>query len=82
MATLKMTKKKYSGLDGRTYVKLEDPNGFSIIASPSGVRMSGEMIAELETHEDFAKLAQIIGEAATEYSQLRKAALQDISRPS
>jgi hypothetical protein len=86
MAKLITEKKKESGLDGRTVSTWSEvfpqgyisPHLFTIIATPSGVRLSGTLREELETEEDFESLAEVIGAAMVEFRSFQKEAKNKI----
>jgi len=72
-----MKKEKYSGLDGRTYVRWTEenstePRAFIIEASPSGIRLKGTMSSEIETMEELQEFAKLISDCQLEHIKLRK----------
>lgn len=81
---LSLTKKKYSGLDGRTYVRFQEDNSsearpFTIEASASGIRIKGTMQAELEDMKELQEFAKTMSDAWIQHILLRKDAIANIS---
>lgn len=84
MAKITMVKEKYSGLDGRTYVRFTEENSvesrpFTIEASASGLRIKGTMQAEIEDNEELQAWAKTMSDAWVQHDLLRKDALAQIS---
>lgn len=84
---LNLVKKKYSGLDSRTYVQFvehhkqngETEHPFKILVSASGLTIQGWMTGELETEEELSRFAEYISVAWVEYRKLKKELLTQLN---
>ena len=83
---LTMKKEKFSGLDGRTYVRWTEesstePRAFQVEASPSGIRFKGTMAGEIEDGEELQVFAKLLSDVWVEHHKLRQALLGDALGP-
>lgn len=71
-----MKREKYSSLDGRTKVSWSEVDGgtthpFTITATPSGIKFTGDMTGEIETMAELQAFAKLVSDVQKEWDALR-----------